>query len=349
MIGHGADAAPHLRHRRVLTRRRQSERQAHGATGRVGAPERGVDRQERQQPPHLGVAHRVGQVAIDHVHDRAEHGGADRLALGLVGRAGEHLVERLRRGADLEAPERAARRLGPVDDLGQPEHRIEAEVFTEVLGQPVEVGVEDHRRLVAGSHAHRAHVGLEDRAGVEAEVGVDLVRHRELDRTGQLEPVPADQLGGRRHAPGELVLLEAEHPHPGPSHHGSRGEPVVAGPDDDGIVVRHRRDDVTRALTTSTMTCSSTHLCGRDVQLYTRGARAFFMLVDVIRLMGTGHRPERERRMSLTTDRPPDQATPPPGSSHHGIGTRHSALGLTSATAWSSAASSARASSPCPP
>ena len=71
--------------------------------GVYGPPEGRVHRQERQQPPHLGVANRVGEVAVDDIHDRAEHGRADGLALGLVGGAGVHLVERLRRRAHLEA------------------------------------------------------------------------------------------------------------------------------------------------------------------------------------------------------------------------------------------------------
>ena len=65
---------------------------------------------------------------------------------------------------------------------------------------------------------------------------------RELDRPGQLEAVAAGQLGGGRHPADEVVLLEAQDPHTAPGHDGRGREAVVAGTDDDGVVVRHRRD-----------------------------------------------------------------------------------------------------------
>ena len=61
----------------------------------------------------------------------------------------------------------------------------------------------------------------------------------ELDGPGQLEAVAPDQLDGGGHSANEVVLLEAEDPHATPGHDGRRRQPVVAGADDDGVIVRH--------------------------------------------------------------------------------------------------------------
>ena len=44
----------------------------------------------------------------------------------------------------------------------------------------------------------------------------------------------------------EVVLLQAQDPHPAPGHDGGRGQPVVPGADDDGVVIRHAGDRTTR-------------------------------------------------------------------------------------------------------
>ena len=157
----------------------------------------------------------------------------------LVGRARPHLVERLRGLADVEPADGPGRRLGPGRDLGHAQHGVEAERLAEVVEEPVGVAVEQDRRLARFADAGRLHLGLVDGAGGEAQVVEDLVRDRELDRPGQLEAVAADQLGGGGHAPDEVVLLEAQDPHAAPGHDRGGGEPVVARPDDDGVVIRH--------------------------------------------------------------------------------------------------------------
>ena len=92
---------------------------------------------------------------------------------------------------------------------------------------------------VAVADAGRLDLGLVDRARRQLEVLVDLVGDRELDRPGQLEAVAPDELGGRRHAADEVVLLEAQHAQPAPGHDRGRRQPVVARADDDRVVVRH--------------------------------------------------------------------------------------------------------------
>ena len=208
--------------------------------GEYGPAVGGVDRQEGQHAAHLGVLVAVGQVVVDHVHHAAEQGGADGLALLLVGRARPHLVERPGRLAHVEPADGPGRRLGPSRHLGHAQHGLDAQGLVEVLQEPVGVAVEQDRRLARRPDAGRLHLGLVDRAGGEAQVVEDLVGDGELDGAGQLEAVAAGQLGGGGHAADEVVLLQAQDPHPAPGHDGRRGEPVVARTDDDGVVVRHR-------------------------------------------------------------------------------------------------------------
>ena len=86
VVGDGAQAAAHLRHRR-RSRRRQGEGEAEGAPGGEGAPEGRVDGEEGQHAAHGRVLGPVGEEAVDDIHDAAEHGGPDGLALRLVGGA----------------------------------------------------------------------------------------------------------------------------------------------------------------------------------------------------------------------------------------------------------------------
>ena len=92
MVGDGAEAAAHLRHRR-RPRRRQRKGEAERAPRREWPPEGRVDGEERQHAAHRRVLDPVGQEAVDDIHDAAEHGGADGLPLGLVGGAGPHFVQ----------------------------------------------------------------------------------------------------------------------------------------------------------------------------------------------------------------------------------------------------------------
>ena len=124
------------------------------------------------------------------------------------------------------------------------------ERIAEMVEQPVGIAVQQDRRSTGRADAGRLHLGLVDGARGEAQIVEDLGRDRELDRSGQLEAVAAGQLGGRGHPADEVVLLQAEDPHPPPGHDRGCGETVVAGPDDDGVVVRHRGhgSDVSRVL-----------------------------------------------------------------------------------------------------
>ena len=124
-------------------------------------------------------------------------------------------------------------------DLGHAQYGVQAHALAQVFEQLVRVAVEQERRLAGGTHGGRLDLRLVDRAGGEAEVVVDLARDGELDRPRQLEAVAAGQLGGRGHAPDEVVLLQAEDPHAAAGHDRRGGEPVVPGADDDGVVVRH--------------------------------------------------------------------------------------------------------------
>ena len=89
----------------------------------------------------------VGEEAVDDVHHAAEHGGADGLALLLVGGARPHLVERLGRLADVEPPDGPGRGLGPGRHLGHAQHGLEAERLAQVVEQALGVAVEQDRRL----------------------------------------------------------------------------------------------------------------------------------------------------------------------------------------------------------
>ena len=100
-----------------------------------------------------------------------EHRDADRLPLGFVGGAGEHLVERLGWRSHLETTQGATRGLRPAHDLGQTQHRIEAEVLRQVLQQLVGISVEEHRRLAQHREAVQA-----PRIVVDMAVGEDEIR-----------------------------------------------------------------------------------------------------------------------------------------------------------------------------
>ena len=182
---------------------------------------------------------RIGKELVDHVHDAAEHGGADGLPLRLVGGARPHFVERLGRRADVEAADGPCRGLGPSRHLGHAEHRLDPDRLAEVLQQPFRIRIEQNRRLAVLADAGGLDLGLVDRAGTEVEILEDLVRHRELDGAGQLEAVAADELRRRGHAADEVVLLQAEDPQAAPRHDRRGGQAVVARPDHNGVVVRH--------------------------------------------------------------------------------------------------------------
>ena len=181
----------------------------------------------------------VGEVAVDDVHHAAEHGGADGLALGLVGRARPHLVEGPRWSRTSKRPMARAGASAQAATSAMPSTASRPMRSLEVLQETARVAVEEDRRLAGRTDARRLHLGLVDGAGVEPEVVEDLARDRELDRPGQLEAVATGELGSGRHAADEVVLLEAEDPHAAARHHHGSGESVVPGPDDDGVVVGH--------------------------------------------------------------------------------------------------------------
>ena len=133
--------------------------------GRERAPEGGVDGEEAQHAAHRRVLRPVGEVAVDDVHHAAEHGGADRLTLGLVGGAGPHLVERLRGRAHVEAADGPGRGLGPRGHLGHAQHRLDPDRLAEVLEQALRVRVEEDRRLAVLADAGRLDLRLVDGAG----------------------------------------------------------------------------------------------------------------------------------------------------------------------------------------
>ena len=232
------EAAAHLRHG-GRPRRGQREGEAEGAPGREGAPEGRVDGEEGQHAAHRCVLRPVGQEAVDDIHHAAEHGGADRLALRLVGGAGPHLVERLRRRAHVEAADGAGRCLGPRRHLGHAEHRLDPDRLAEVLQEPLGIRVEEDRRLAVLADAGGLDLGLVDRAGASSRSSKIWFGHRELDGPGQLEAVATDELGGRGHAADEVVLLQAQHPQAAPGHDRGGGQAVVARSDDNGVVVGH--------------------------------------------------------------------------------------------------------------
>ncbi len=92
----------------------------------------------------------VGQVAVDHVHDAAEHRDPERLALGLVRGAVPHLVQRTRPSSHVEAADGPGRSLGPPGHLGHAEHGVDAERLAQVLQEPLGVRVQEERGLVGG-------------------------------------------------------------------------------------------------------------------------------------------------------------------------------------------------------
>jgi hypothetical protein len=90
--------------------------------------------------------------------------------------------------------------------------------LAEVLQEPFRVRVQKDRRLARLADAGGLDLRLVDGAGPEVEVLEDLVRHRELDGAGQLEAIAADELRGGRHPADEVVLLQAQDPHPAAGH-----------------------------------------------------------------------------------------------------------------------------------
>ena len=76
----GAQSASHLRHG-GRPGRGESEGEAESTPGREGAPEGRVDGEEGKHAAHRCVLHRVRQELVHHIHDTAEHGGADGLTL----------------------------------------------------------------------------------------------------------------------------------------------------------------------------------------------------------------------------------------------------------------------------
>ena len=120
-----------------------------------------------------------------------------------------------------------------------PEHRLDPDRLAEVLQEPLRVRIEQDRRLAVLADAGGLDLRLVDGAGAEIEVLEDLVRYRELDRSGQLEAVAADELGGRRHPADEVVLLQAQDPQTTPGHDRGGGQAVVTRPDHNGVVVSH--------------------------------------------------------------------------------------------------------------
>ena len=184
---------------------------------------------------------RVGEEAVDHVHDAAEHGGADGLPLRLVGGAGPHLVERLGRRAHVEAADGPGRGLGPGRHLGHAEHRLDPDRLAEVLEQPLGIASR------AGSAAARPRrcwpTGPRARRWGRRRAR-DPRRSRSGRGTGWTRPARSGSRGSARWwrpcPPMKWFFSRHRTRRPPRAMTVGGGQAVVAGPDHDGVVVRHR-------------------------------------------------------------------------------------------------------------
>ncbi len=241
MRGERTDAAPQLLdQQRVLVGHGEPVRQRRGGAGRRGTAVGGVDRQQRQHAAQRAVLLLVGKVAVEHVGDRPEQQVGDRRSLEFVCRAGIHLVERLRRLAGVEPPQRPGRRLAPGHQPGHAVDGLGAVHLVDVRQQLHRVGVVDERFVADAPQRHRHHVEVDRRQRVQAEFAADRRGRRNLHRAGDLELEAVEKLHGGGHSAGVQLEVQAQRAQPGLLEQCGRGQSVVARADDDRVKVRHR-------------------------------------------------------------------------------------------------------------
>ena len=163
----------------------------------------------------------------------------DGSAFGLIGGTGVHLVQALRRCAYLESAERTGGALAPGDQLRHTHDGVGTVFLAEVRHQRDGIAVEDHRRVTGLAEVERHHVRIDRGQRVQAEVLGDLACRRKLHRPRDLVTESVDQFDGRRHAAAVRVGLQAHRFQPRALQDRRGGQSVVAGADDDGVVVRH--------------------------------------------------------------------------------------------------------------
>ncbi len=101
------------------------------------------------------------------------------------------------------------------------------------------VAIEDHRLLATLADVHAHHVGVDGGQRVQPEVLGDLAGGGELHGPGDLVAEAVDQLDGRGHAADVGVGLQTDGAQSGALQHGSGGQAVVSGADDDRVIVTH--------------------------------------------------------------------------------------------------------------
>lgn len=163
----------------------------------------------------------------------------DGAPLGFVCGAGVHLVDRLGWLANVEAAERPGGALAPGDKFGHAGDGVGAVFVGEVGHQLHGVAVEDHGFFAGFADVDRHDVGVDGGQGVEAEVLGDLTWGGELDGPGDLVAEAVDEFDGGGHAAGVGVGLEAQGAQAGALEQGGGGQAVVAGADDDRVIVTH--------------------------------------------------------------------------------------------------------------
>ena len=180
----------------------------------------------------------VREVAVQDVGGAAEEHLGDAGPLGVVGRAGVHLVQALGQRARLEAAQGPGRRGAPAHHLGHADHDLDAVHLLHVDGGLAEVGVVDQRLDALVDQRHRHHLEVDLGEGVEPELLAHDHRGRQLHRSGDLELVAVEELDGRGHPAGVPLGLETDGAQAGPLQQERGGQAVVAGSDDDGVVRR---------------------------------------------------------------------------------------------------------------
>ena len=145
------------------------------------------------------------------------------------------------RRAHLEAAERLRGALAPPDHFRHAGDSFGAVLVGEVGHQLHRVAVEDHRLVAVIAEIDRHHVGLDAGQGVELEFRCDLRWHGELHRTRDLVTESVDQLDGGRHPAGVGIGFQAHRVQARALQDRRRGQSVVAGTDDDRVVIAHCR------------------------------------------------------------------------------------------------------------
>jgi len=183
--------------------------------GRRRATVGGVARQQRQHAAQSAVLLLVGQIAVDDVGDRSEQHVGDRRTLEFVCRTCIHLVERLRRLARLEPPERARRGLTPCHQTSHPVDGLRAVHFVDVRQQLHRVGVVDERFVTDTPQRHRHDVEVHRRQSVQPQLAAHDGRRRNLHGSSDLELVSIEKLDGGSHSARVQLEVQAQRAQPG--------------------------------------------------------------------------------------------------------------------------------------